>query len=128
MFESMDKQEVTLLVMFDLSAAFNTVSHAILFNTSQTQFGISGTVLSWLKSYLSNRKQLILIGNDTLSDDFSLGYGVQQGSCLGPVLFVLYINSSVAAITHREKWGVSRWRNPKFATPVQGGVYEKLWR
>ncbi len=104
MFESMDKQEVTLLVMLDLSAAFDTVSHTILFDTLESQFGISGTVLAWFKSYLSNRKQRILIGNDVLSDDFSLNCGVPQGSCLGPVLFILYINSLYNVIsTHLPK-------------------------
>ncbi len=93
MFDSMDKQNVTLLVMLDLSAAFDTVSHSVLFDTLESQFGVSGTVLGWFKSYLNNRKQRILIGNDILSNDFNLDCGVPQGSCLGPILFVLYISS-----------------------------------
>ena len=52
-------------------------------------FGIRGTALSWFASYLSNRYQQILI-DGSLSMNFELSYGVPQGSCLSPLLFVLY--------------------------------------
>ncbi len=92
MFDSMEKQNVTLLVMLDSSAAFDTVSHSVLFDTLMSHFGVSGTVLGWFKSNLNNRKQRIFIGNDILSDDFNLDCGDPQGSCLGAILFVLYIS------------------------------------
>ncbi len=92
-FAAMDKQHVTLLVMLDLSAAFDTVPHQdLLENTLHKRFGIGGTALSWFRSYLSGRKQQVLIGSQ-LSDLFDLDCGVPQGSCLGPILFTWYISS-----------------------------------
>ena len=88
---SMDNKEVTLLVLLDLSAAFDTIEHSILLNILQQDFGIAGTVLNWFDSLLSGRKQRILVGDKT-SDDFNLNCGVPQGSCMGPVLFTLYVS------------------------------------
>ena len=84
----MDKQEVTLLVLLDLSAAFDTVNHSLLLNILENDFGVTDSALKWFQSYLSGRKQRILIDN-SLSDVFNLTCGVPQGSCLGPVLFLL---------------------------------------
>ena len=64
----------------------------ILFNSLRDLFGVDGTVLRWIKSYLSNRKQKVKLGN-SFSDAFSLPYGVPQGSVLGPLLFTLYTTS-----------------------------------
>ena len=86
---NMDKQEVTLLVLLDLSAAFDTVDHNILINILESDFGICGDVLQWFRSYLTGRVQRIIV-NQKSSKTFNLNYGVPQGSCLGPVLFLLY--------------------------------------
>ena len=67
----MDKQEVTLLVLLDLSAAFDTVDHSLLLNILEGDFGITDTALVWFQSYLSERKQCIVIENN-LSDEFNL--------------------------------------------------------
>ena len=85
----MDKQEVTLLVLLDLSAAFDTVDHNILTNILESDFGICGDVLKWFRSYLTGRGQRVIV-NQQSSKTFSLNCGVPQGSCLGPVLFLLY--------------------------------------
>ena len=86
---NMNKGHVTLLVLLDLSAAFDTVDHGILITSLKSRFGVSGQVLEWFSGYLGNRSQRISV-NGTLSDRFFLQYGVPQGSCLGPVLFIIY--------------------------------------
>ena len=92
MFAAMDNQHVTLLVMLDLGAAFDTVNHEMLLNKMASRFGISGTVLDWFGSYLDGRKQRVIV-NNAMSEEMHLNCGVPQGSCLGPVLFVIYISS-----------------------------------
>ncbi|CAB3998226.1 Hypothetical predicted protein, partial [Paramuricea clavata] len=86
---SMDQQRVSLLVLLDLSAAFDTVDHQVLLRRLEVSFGITGTALKWFKSYLTNRSQRVLI-NGNYSESFSLPHGVPQGSCLGPLLFTIY--------------------------------------
>ena len=86
---NMENQQVTLLVILDLSAVFDTVDHRILLDRLQSDFGISGSALNWIESYFSNRTQRIYI-DGVLSNNFNLKFGVPQGSCLGPLLFSLY--------------------------------------
>lgn len=70
---SMDNKEVTRLVLLDVSA--DTIELSILLNILQQDFGVAGTALNRFDSFLSGRKQLILIGDKT-SDNFSLNCGV----------------------------------------------------
>ena len=79
--DTMDKQRVTCLVLLDLSAAFNTVSHKLLLNWLKYQFGITGCALSWIKSYLTKRSQMVVI-DDLESDPMTLTPGVPQGQSL----------------------------------------------
>ena len=88
---SMDNKEVTLLLLLDLSAAFDTIEHSILLNSLQQDFGVVGTASNWFDSFLSGRKQRILVSDKT-SDDFNLNCGVPQGSCMGPILLTLYVS------------------------------------
>lgn len=88
---NMDKGHVTLLVILDLSAAFDTVDHGILLHWLQFKLGLRDKALLWFKSYLAGRKQQVSV-NGTLSDKFNLTC-VPQGSCLGPLLFTIYASS-----------------------------------
>ena len=91
---------MTLLVILDLSAAFDTTEHSILLNILRQDFGVDGTALNWFDSFLSGRKQRILVGDKT-SDDFNLNCGVPQGSCMGPILFTLYVSRLFNIISHQ---------------------------
>ena len=85
----MNSQHAVLLVLLDLRAAFDTVDHCLLLRRLQTSFGISGAPLDWFTSYLMARRQRVSIP-DALSDSLSLDWGVPQGSCLGPLLYIIY--------------------------------------
>ena len=78
-----------LLVLLDLSAAFDTIDHHLLLNRLQSEYGINGKALSWFSSYLADRTQRVYI-KGTCSSDRNLQYGVPQGSVLGLILFTLY--------------------------------------
>ena len=96
----MDNGKVTALTLLDLSAAFDTIDHATLLERLYGHFGISGTVLQWLKSYISNRQQRVQIDHDgSLSCPQDLHFSVLQRSVLGPFLFCLYTASISQIIT-----------------------------
>ena len=86
---ALDRNESVILVLLDLSAAFDTVDHTLLVTRLSTCFGFQGTVLKWLKSYLSSRKLFVKVGNSH-SSQRALKCGVPQGSVLGPLLYLLY--------------------------------------
>jgi len=85
----MEKSRVSLLLLLDLSAAFDTLDHGIFLQSLQTKLGVCGTALSWFKLYLERRYQRICI-KETLSQPLDFKCGVPQGSCLGPLLFTIY--------------------------------------
>ena len=78
-----------VLLMLDLSAAFDTIDHGILLSRLNNLYGISGDALDWFKSYLSSRVQRVIIG-DTVSECKDLNFGVPQGSVLGPKIYCMY--------------------------------------
>ena len=86
---SSDNQKSVVLVLLDLSAAFDTVIHSLLLSRLSARFGNCDQALDWLRSYLSDRTQYIII-QDVSSDVHALPYGVPQGSVLGPLLYSLY--------------------------------------
>ena len=96
---AVDRQEVVFLVMLDLSAAFDTIDHALMLNHFETNMSISGCALQWLKFYLESRVYQVNI-DGVLSETHKLDFGVPQGPVLGPLCFILY-TSPVGKIIHK---------------------------
>jgi hypothetical protein len=84
MASALDNGHSVVLVMLDLSAAFDVIDHDILFNRLQHSFGIDGDALLWIKSYLHGRSQRVK------SISMELKYGVPQGSVLGPKMYCIF--------------------------------------
>ena len=89
---SCDDNTPTILLLLDLSAAFDTIDQKILLEILQNEIGIIGTAFDWFKSFITQRSQRVKIG-DYYSAITILIYGVAQGSILGPILFKIYIRS-----------------------------------
>ena len=87
---AIDNKMLTCGIMIDLTKAFDTVNHNILLKKLYN-YGLRGNVYKLFKSYLTNRKQYVKIKNEN-SDLKSISCGVPQGSVLGPLLFIIYIN------------------------------------
>ncbi len=87
---SIDKGEIPFSIFIDLSKAFDTRDHQILIQKLH-HYGIQGTQLNWFKNYLTDRTQAVKF-NGEISSPLSLKTGVPQGSVLGPLLFLIYIN------------------------------------
>ena len=84
-----DRGKISLLVLLDISTAFNTIDHSILLR-KLSELGIGGHALAWLRSFLGDRPQRVQLG-ERLSAAWALNCGVPQGSTISPMLFNIYM-------------------------------------
>lgn len=106
----MDRRCITILVFFDFSKAFGTVSHDSLLAKLQ-HLGLSHDVINWFKLYSTGRSQAVKDSDGNLSKWLSTSAGVPQGLILGPLLFSLFINDIGNKITNS--------RRPLYADDLQ---------
>ena len=95
---SIDIGQIIGAIYIDLKRAFDTVDTKVM-STKLCRIGCSDRVIMWFISYLNNRKQRVAV-RGTLSDEHSVSLGVPQGSVLGPLLFLIYIDDLVQALKH----------------------------
>jgi len=97
-YRSWDNHEITMGIFLDLQKAFDTVNYNVLLKKLEL-YGVRGIVLKWFSSYLSNRKQYTVLQNYQSTLEF-VTCGVPQGSVLGPLLFLIYVNDIQYVVTN----------------------------
>ena len=104
--KNMENQLYTVCILLDLSKAFDTIEHRILLSKLEL-YGIRGNALSWFESYLTDRKHRVkcrTVSNmeGTMSKEYSVEYGTPQGLCLGPLIFLIFVNNLHLHLQHSE--------------------------
>jgi hypothetical protein len=103
-YSAMDKSHLSLLALFDVSAAFDMVDHDLLLQRLSISFGLSGGSLKWFRSYLSGRTQMVVLG-DNRTQWVSVDLGVPQGSVLGPILYILFTADITSVLAKHSSTG-----------------------
>ena len=97
-YSNIDNNKATFALFLDLKKAFDTVDHEILIS-KLAKYGITGIEDNWFKSYLTNRSQYCSIDGQ-VSDIMEIECGIPQGSCLVPLLFIIYLNDFEHCLEH----------------------------
>lgn len=96
--DSMDNSEMVGIVFLDFKWVFETVNRKLLLRKLD-KYGVKGTAYKWFESYLSNRKQQVKYGSTTSATKDTI-HGIPQGSVLGPLLLIMYINYLIKAVRY----------------------------
>ena len=100
----MENREILAVIACDLSAAFDTVNSEVFLTTFKNYYGISGLVLDWIESYLTDQSCSVII-NDKESDPKPLTLSVPQGSCSGAYFFIMYASTLFEVVQDLQLFG-----------------------
>ena len=117
--KNLENKKTSVCLLLDLSKAFDTIEHSIMLKKLEL-YGICGTALSWFRSYLSNRRlrvkcRTISSGGETFSEEHTVENGTPRGSCLGPLIFLIFVNDWHLHLVDSECVQFADDTNPIFA-------------
>jgi retron-type reverse transcriptase len=96
----MDSGQINCIVFLDVRKAFDSINHEILIDKMRNFFGVTGNQLRWYELYLNNMQSSTMSYKRTIIEPKKIICGVPQGSILGPILFLLYINDMPDSLSH----------------------------
>ena len=121
---AIENKQNTLSVFLDLSKAFDTIDHKILLHKLEL-YGVRGLALNWFQSYLTDRKQYVLY-NNVQSQTLDITCGVPQGSVLGRLLFLVYVNDIANCLTRSKLISFADDTTVFFSSKCINNLYKNL--